>query len=194
MNEPIKAGVVLVDLQEGLIAGVRTRSAASLRRTTALLANFAQALGLPVHASVVPSPQEPPAPLLTELTSAEALAPKPRTSAGVTIGSLGWESDRRTMLLAGIAAEVAIHQTALAAVAAGFEVIVVLDATAGLHEETSAAALADLQRVGVRVLGLASVVAMLVTDFASPAGGLAFGVLRQLAGFDAPAPEAARDR
>jgi nicotinamidase-related amidase len=91
-------------------------------------------------------------------------------------------SGRRTLLVSGVATEVAVELPCLTAAAEGYEVQVVLDACGGVSPRTEDAALRRMTQAGVRTTSVPTLIGELAGDFTQPKGGQAIGVLFELAG------------
>ncbi|MEU9009443.1 isochorismatase family protein [Streptomyces sp. NPDC048479] len=86
--------------------------------------------------------------------------------------------------------ETVVLHTALDAIAAGFEVSVLLDACGGLSPRTEQAAFHQIETAGGRITSVASFATDLVRDFTTPTGREVIAALHGLA--QQPAAEPAR--
>ncbi|MGW0581369.1 isochorismatase family protein [Streptomyces sp. NPDC002920] len=78
---------------------------------------------------------------------------------------------RAVLALCGVSSEIVVLHTALDAIAAGFEVVVLLDACGGLSARTEQAAFRQIEAAGGLISSVASFTTDLVRDFTTPTGG-----------------------
>lgn len=176
--------ILFADLQPALVAGSRTVSPEALTRSAGVLAEVASILGIPMLFSVVPEGNAAPSllPVLQPYaTEANTLR---RTLAGPfmdppTATALGAHG-RRTLIVAGFAAEVVVLQATLDAIGAGYEVQCAVDAIGGLSERTEAAALRHAELAGAVPTSVLSLTTRLTPDFFRAPGSKTFAALRPL--------------
>ena len=84
---------------------------------------------------------------------------------------------RKTILIAGVATEVAVQRPSLTAVRHGFTVHVVLDACGGVSERSERASLERLVQAGVVLTSVPSLAGELAADFTQPRAQEALSVL-----------------
>ena len=170
--------VVLVELQDEVVASSQSTPASSLRKAVTVLAEGARALALPVYASVVPlSPDKPPA-LIAELAGQEALV---RT----TVSALDHEpirdgiarSGRKVVAVGGVSAEIGVLHTTLGALAAGYQVHVLVDAVGGLSARSEQAAFLQLEKAGATLSSVASFLTSMTPTMTDPDGQAVFAAL-----------------
>jgi nicotinamidase-related amidase len=170
-------------LQEGIVNVGVTADIRRLRRAAAALADLAQAFDLPVLISGVPTTGGTVAPPLAEI--AQRL-PHVRQYVRTTANALDDQSfrdalesnARRTIVLAGVATEVAVRLAALAARRAGCRAIVAIDACGGLDARTESATFIQLCAAGVELSSVATIAAQLGGDFGSKGGRAAMRALQ----------------
>lgn len=176
--------VLFADLQVSLVAGSRTVSPEALGRSAAALAKVATILELPMLFSVVPERKGEPV-LIPELlpyaTRANTLK---RTLTGpfmdkATASALA-STGRKTLILAGFAAEVVVLQTVLDAVEAGYKVQYVVDAVGGLSERTEDTALRQAELAGGVPTTVVSLTTRMTPDLFQFPGSEAFAAIRPL--------------
>lgn len=78
--------------------------------------------------------------------------------------------------------EIVVLHTALAALADGYDVIVLVDASGGISERTENAALRQIEAAGGTVTSVASLVTSMVRDFTTPTGRTVITALHDLTG------------
>jgi len=167
------AAVLLLDHQSGLLQTVRDIEISELRANVASLAKVATLMGLPVitTASV---PDGPNGPLIAEV---EQFAP------GATYVSRkgeisAWDNEdfvnavratgKKTLVIAGIWTSVCVMLPALDAVAAGFKVYAVMDASGDPSMLTSRTTLARFAQAGVVPTSISAVVCELQRTWNRP--------------------------
>lgn len=145
---------LLLDHQSGLFQTVKDVPVAELRTNTAMLAKLASLLKIPVI-TTASEPNGPNGPLMPEI---HELAPH-----AVYVPRKGeinaWDNDlfvrtvreqgRKTLIIAGVWTSVCVMFPALDAVAAGFKVYAVIDASGDPSEMTSRTTLARFAQAGV---------------------------------------------
>jgi nicotinamidase-related amidase len=161
--------IVFADLQDSIVALSSTNSPEVIRRSAGVLGKVAQALEIPFTVSVAPRPDGP-----------GVIAELPEASPFVRGGPSCWDDRawreviaaeaRRTLVICGVTSEIVVLHTALDALADGYDVIVLVDASGGMSERTENAALRQIEAAGGTVTSVASFVTSMVRDFTDPAG------------------------
>lgn len=176
--------VIFADLQTSLVAGSRTTSPSKIGSSALALAKIARILNLPTIFSVVPERQGEPR-LISELepfanpdntfkrTLVGALM-DPRTAAAVAA------SGRRTLFIAGFAAEGVVLQTALDAVNSGYRVQLVVDSIGGLTQRTEDAALRHAEIAGAVPTSVVSLATRMTPDLSHAPGSEIFAAIMPL--------------
>ena len=136
---------------------------------------------------MVPGADGVPSALMEQVAAARGAAPifvrtTPNSFNDLELRAAIEASGRRTLLISGVATEVAVQLPALTAAAEGYDVHVVVDACAGISPRTEDAALRRMTASGVKITSLPMLVGELAGDFTQPKGGQAIGVLFELAG------------
>jgi nicotinamidase-related amidase len=187
MNDPtvFAADTVLLfaDLQEGIVNVGATNDPARVRTAVAALADLATACSLPVVISCVPSTSGKVAPLLEEIA---ARLPDAKPLVRGTANAMDdapfraalEASGRKTLVIAGIATEIAVRLLALAALRDGFRPIIAVDACSGLNPRTESAAFMHLCDAGIELSAVATIAAQLAGDFSSERGQAAMRALQ----------------
>ena len=171
-------------MQPEIVGSSRTQLAPALRRAAAAATKVADALDIPMIASVVALPDGEPR-LTDELVGLEPLV---RTS----ISLFGHEPargrmaqvGRRIMAVAGVSMEIAVLHTVLDARRAGFNVYVLVDCCGGLSARSEAAALTTMQATGAQISNVSSFFTSLVEDVDSTDGRAVMGALAELWSWD----------
>jgi nicotinamidase-related amidase len=181
--DPDDLVVVFADLQEGIVHVAATADPQRLRRAVAALTDLSIIFGLPAIASCVPTTGGTVAPLLSEITTRlPLLQPLVRTTPGVlddaAFTAALMATGRRTIIVAGVATEVAVRLAVTAAVANGMHAIVAVDACGGLDARSESAAFTELCRRGIELSAVATIAAELAGDFGSERGRAAMRALQ----------------
>ncbi len=175
--------VLFLDLQEQIVQRSRTVPVDKLRRTAGALAKLAALHRVPVFLSDVPSRGAFLDEVLAPLGNPQ---PRPRTdtSAFADAGLVAAleETGRRVLILAGVASEIVVQRTALAALAAGYEVEVAVDASGGIDARTEEAAWRRVVQAGGATTSVITFAAELVENFATEIGGQTMSIAHEAMG------------
>lgn len=169
--------LLLIDHQVGTMQLIKNLPFEAVRRNTLALARAARILGLPV---VLTSSQEDrvQGPLLPELREIlpEAFAARVQRAGIVN----AWTDDgfrravlatgRRSLLMAGVTTDVCLVFPALSAVAEGFSVQAVLDASGSPFEVSEETSRRRMQHGGVVLTATNTAIAELAQDWSTPHG------------------------
>jgi nicotinamidase-related amidase len=175
------AVLAMIDHQTGLLVSVRDLAPETLRKNINGLVNMAATAGIPsvVTASM---PEGPNGPVLSDITN---------TLGGEVINRAGeinaWDSPefkaaieatgRKKIIMAGVVTDVCLMFPALSAVADGYDVYAVIDASGTWDEVTRDAAMLRMSQAGVKVSTWASILAEIMNDWRSKQGYPLGGVL-----------------
>jgi nicotinamidase-related amidase len=85
-------------------------------------------------------------------------------------------------LLSGVASEIVVQRTALDALAAGYEVLVAVDACGGIDARTEDAAWRRVTAAGGTTTSVATFAAELAGDFTTGSGGATLGLMYEAIG------------
>ena len=177
------AAVLFLDLQAEIVTNSRTVSVERLRRAAGALAKLSALHKLPSFLSAVP-----PGGAFFDVVTGPlgGSAPRMRTQtsafADAAIVSELAASGRRTLILAGVASEIVVQRTALDALAAGYEVLVAVDACGGIDARTEDAAWRRIVAAGGATTSAVTFAAELAGDFTTEVGGATLGILYELLG------------
>lgn len=152
--DPSDTALLLIDHQAGLLLTVNDIEQSLLRANVSALARLAELLAMPTF-TTASEPDGPNGPLLPEILSnaprAQHIARRGEINAWDNekfVGALR-ASGRKTLLIAGIWTSVCVAFPALAAMAEGYKVYAVMDASGDPSEFTSRVTLARLTQAGV---------------------------------------------
>lgn len=182
--DPSAVQVLFADLQPSLVKDSRTVLPDALGRSAGVLARVAQILQLPTLFSIVPEGNSTPA-LIPELkpfgTASNTLL---RRMAGPfmdlpTTAALA-RTGRKTLVIAGYAAEVVVVQAVVDAVVAGYTVHYVVDAIGSKSARTEDAAFREMELAGALPTSVLSLTTRLTPDFFHAPGSETFAALQVL--------------
>jgi nicotinamidase-related amidase len=168
------AVLAMLDHQTGLLVNCRDQDATVLKTNILGLCNMARVLGLPsvVTASVPEGPNGPVMPEITDILGTEVIKRKGEINA--------WDSPefreaiektgRKKIIMAGIVTDVCLMFPAISAVADGYDVYAVIDASGTWNKTIQEAAMHRMTQAGAKVSTWASVLAEIMNDWRSPKG------------------------
>ena len=166
--------ILFVDLQPELIRDSRTVKAPALSANAAGLARVAKLTHVPVSFSIVPVGGKPGHHLPELAQYATANNTVQRVMAGTFMAprlvSLLASHPRKTLIVAGYATEVAVLQTVLDALKAGYRVFFVTDVTGSRSSRTEEAAMKQMEMAGAIPTSVLAVAAQLAPDFSRKPG------------------------
>ncbi|WDD97487.1 hydrolase [Thalassomonas actiniarum] len=179
---PDNAMLAMIDHQTGLLVGVRDLDPMLLKNNIRGLTAMAKVLELP---SVITSsyPGGPNGPIMPDIL--ENLPDAPVINRQGEINA--WKSPefkkaiektgRKKIIMAGLVTDVCLLFPALSAVAEGYDVYAVIDASGTWNDTVQQAAIARMTQAGVKVTTWGSVLAEIMDDWRSPKGMELGGVL-----------------
>ncbi len=166
------AALLAVDLQGSLLAALPAPARRALLSRAGLALAAAKALHIPVvFSEQAPAKLGPTAPALRKLAPAAAPVFAKTTFSALADESLLSslrEQHIEHLLLIGLETPICIYQTALGALAEGFQVTVLSDAVSARRADDHAATLAALRHAGVHVLPIETVLYALLHDAGHP--------------------------
>jgi nicotinamidase-related amidase len=170
-----RAALVLVDHQVGLVLGVQDHDQEAMRRNLLALAKAAKAYDLPVVLTTS-AEDGPNGPLLPELRALLPDAPLVRRPGEIdafdndefaaTVRDLG----RDQLIIAGISTDVCVSFAALSAIASGYEVHAITDASGTWSALAADASINRMRDAGVTINNTVAVAAELQRDWREPGG------------------------
>ncbi|MGV9245322.1 isochorismatase family protein [Streptomyces sp. NPDC003710] len=171
MLDPATVQPHFADLQEGIVELSGTTPPAAIRQSIGFLTHLAQLLDTPVTVSAAPRPGG------TAVIKEVSLATEP---VFVRSGPCAWDDAairqaitaqrRKNLAICGVTSEIVVLHTALDAIAAGFDVSVLLDACGGLSPRTEEAAFRQIEAAGGRITSVVSFATDLARNFTTPMG------------------------
>lgn len=185
MNIPFKynrldktaAAVLLIDHQTGLINLVQDYTPNEFRNNVLALADIAKYFKLPtiLTTSFENGPNGPLVPELKEILPDAAYIPRP--------GQINaWDNEdfvkavkstgRKQLIIAGVVTDVCVAFPALSALAEGFDVFVVVDASGTINKDMRDAALLRIVHAGAQLMSWFSVASELHRDWRNDIEGL----------------------
>ncbi len=175
--------LLFLDLQEEILKNSRTQSADRVLGAAGALAKLAALRNLPAFlsavevggafAEAVTGPLGRPELYLRTQTSAFA---------DVRLVQALKASDRKVLVLAGVASEIVVQRTTLDALEAGYEVQVAVDACGGISPRTEDAAWRRLIAAGAVTTSAITICADLAGDFTTAMGGATLGLMYEAIG------------
>lgn len=185
--DPEDTVLLFADLQAGIMELTQTNPLARLRAAVSGLAKLAALFEIPTIVSAVPG-QDGASPIITP-EIAEALGPIPthlRSTCDSLLNSAILDAlkatGRKTLLVSGVATELAVQLPALTATDLGYKVFVVLDACGGMSDRTEQAALLRITHAGATTVSVITLAGEIAGDFSQPKAQRAIGILYEMAG------------
>jgi len=177
------AAILFLDLQAEIVKNSHTVSVDRLQRTTGALAKLSALHKLPTFLSAVP-----PGGAFFDVVTGPLAGSAPRLRTQTTaFADPGIVSElaacgRKTLILAGVASEIVVQRTALDALAAGYEVLVAVDACGGIDARTEDAAWRRIVAAGGATTSTVTFAAELAGDFMTEIGGATLGIIYEIMG------------
>ena len=183
--DPTGCLVLFLDLQSGIVELTQTNPVERLRRSVAALGKLARLFEMPVLVSAV-----------KEGGADAVMLPEIRETIGEytllyrttcdsfqneRVRELIRESGRHTILISGVATELAVQLPALSACDAGYRAFVVVDACGGMSERTEQAALARIHQAGGSSISVMTLAGEIAGDLREPRAQKAVGILFEMA-------------
>ena len=177
--------VLFADLQQGIADLPLTISPSRLGKGVRGLAKLAKLFDIPVLVTAVAG-EEGKAKILPEIS--EELGDLPihyRTTADSlrndSILSAIEATGRKTILISGVATELAVQLPALTGVDLGYRTFVVIDACGGTSQRTERAALGRIIANGGSTVSVIALAGEMAGDFAQPKAQAAIGIIFEMA-------------
>ena len=184
--EASDAVVLFVDLQAGIVELSRTNPGDRLRQGVRGLAKLAKLFDIPAFVSGVRGEDGSPAKVIPEISAGLGELPtRHRTTCdsflNPEIVSAIAGANRKTLLISGVATELAVQLAALTASDQGYRVFVVLDACGGMSERTEQAALLRMTAAGATAVSVMTLAGEIAGDFREAKAQQAIGILYEMA-------------
>lgn len=173
------SAILFVDHQVGLILGIHDHDQETLRRNVVALARAAKVYGLPVivTSSADNGPNGPVLPeLMAELPGVQVIQRPGEIDAfdNPDFAGVVKATGRKNLIISGISTDVCVAFAALSAVAAGYNVQAVLDASGTWSRLAAEAAIIRMRDAGATMTSTVAMTAELQRDWRKP-GGEALG-------------------
>ena len=184
--DPSDAVILFADLQSGIVELTQTNPIGRLKTAVKALGKLARLFDIPVFVSGVMGQDGSPAQVIPEI--AEVLGALPTHHRTTCDSFLNDEivaaieaTGRKTLLISGVATELAVQLPALTAAELGYKVFVVLDACGGMSERTEQAALLRITKAGATTVSVITLAGEMAGDFRDPKAQQAIGILYEMA-------------
>ncbi|HKD14711.1 MAG TPA: isochorismatase family protein [Candidatus Angelobacter sp.] len=178
--------ILFADLQAGIAELTQTNPLDRLKKAVRALARLAKLLDIPVIVTGVRGEDGNPAIVIPQI--GEILGDLPTHHRTTCDSFLNQEivsaiqaTGRKTLLISGVATELAVQLPALTAADQGYRVYVVLDACGGMSERTEQAALLRLAKAGATTVSVMTLAGELAGDFREAKAQQAIGILYEMA-------------
>ncbi len=184
--DPADTLVLFADLQAGIADLPLTISYERLQKGVYALARLAKLFDLPVIVTAVPDPSGNPAQIMPEIGQVLGEIPTHyRTTAdsfsNEAIKQAIESTGRKTILLSGVATELAVQLPALSGSDLGYRMFVVVDASGGVSPRTEDAAFRRMAQAGASTVSLVTLAGEMAGDFRHPVAQQAIGILYEMA-------------
>jgi nicotinamidase-related amidase len=184
--DPSDAVILFADLQAGIVELTRTNPGERLKAAVLALAKLAKLFEMPVVVSGIQGQDGSPAVIVPEIALGFGDTPTHyRTTCdsflNADIIAAIEATGRRTLLISGVATELAVQLPALTAADMGYRVFVVLDACGGMSERTEQAALLRMAKAGATTVSVMTLAGEIAGDFREPKAQQAIGILYEMA-------------
>jgi nicotinamidase-related amidase len=178
--------VLFADLQHGIVELTKTNPIDRLKTAVRALAKLAGLFEMPVVVTGIRGEDGSPAQMLAEIGTVLGEIPTHhRTTCdsflNEDIVSAIEDTGRKTLLISGVATELAVQLPALTASDRGYRVYVVLDACGGISERTEQAALLRIAKAGATTVSVMTLAGELAGDLREPKAQKAVGILYEMA-------------
>jgi nicotinamidase-related amidase len=178
--------VLFADLQAGIAELTQTNPLDRLKIRIRALAKLAKLLDIPAIVSGIRGEDGSPAKVVSEIADGLGVLPTyHRTTCdsflNEEIVSAIKATGRKTLLISGVATELAVQLPALTASDQGYRVYVVLDACGGMSERTEQAALLRMAKAGATTVSVMTIAGELAGDFREVKAQQAIGILYEMA-------------
>jgi hypothetical protein len=178
--------VMFVDLQVGIVELTQTVSLDHLKTGVFALAKLAKLFDIPAIVSGVVGEDGSPAQMIPQLAQGLGdLSIHHRTTCdsflNTEIQSSIKASGRKTLLIAGVATELAVQLPALTASDLGYRVYAVVDACGGMSERTEQAAFRRMSSAGATTVSVMTLAGEIAGDFRDPKAQQAIRILYEMA-------------
>ena len=180
---PDTAQVLICDLQPEIVARSKTTEPDVMARSANVLLRLAELYDLPTVLSVVPEGGREPE-LIDELKGHDFAKVLPRVPVDpfldeATVDAVA-ATGRKTLIVAGFASEAVVLHAAMSAIAAGYDVLVPVDACGGMSAATEAATFRQIEAAGAVTTSVTSIGTKLSPNFMTPVGQNMFAIIQDI--------------
>ncbi len=184
--DPADVIIMFADLQAGIVELTQTNPISRLKSAVLALAKLARLFEMPVVVSGIMGEDGSPAKVIPEIGQALGELPTHhRTTCdsflNPSIMAAIEATGRKTLLISGVATELAVQLPALTASDLGYRVYVVLDACGGMSERTEQAALLRMTKGGATTVSVMTLAGEIAGDFRDGKAQQAIGILYGMA-------------
>lgn len=177
--------IIFADLQRGIADLQLTISPFRLSKGVRGLAKLAKLFEIPVLVTAIPG-EDGAANLMTEITDELGELPTHYRSTADALRNdaiLKWieATGRKTILISGVATELAVQLPALTGIDLGYRTFVVVDACGGTNLRTEQAALNRITAHGGSTVSVITLAGELAGEFSQPTSGAAIGIIFEMA-------------
>ena len=178
--------VLFADLQTGIVELSQTNPVDRLKKAALALAKLANLMDIPALVSGVRGEDGNPSKMIPQIAEGLGdIATHHRTTCdsflNQEIVSAIKATGRKTLLICGVATELAVQLPALTASDQGYKVFVVVDACGGMSERTEQAALQRMAKAGATTVSVMTLAGELAGDFREAKARQAIGILYEMA-------------
>ena len=184
--DSLDALILFADLQAGIAELTQTNPPNQLKKAVRALAQLARLFDIPVIVTGVRGEDGNAAKIVPQI--GEILGELPTHHRTTCDSFLNKEivgaieaTGRKTLLISGVATELAVQLPALTASDHGYRVYVVLDACGGMGERTEQAALLRMAKAGATTVSVMTLAGELAGDFREARAQQAIGILYEMA-------------
>jgi nicotinamidase-related amidase len=183
---PTDSVILFADLQAGIVELTQTNPLARLKTAVLGLAKLAKLFEIPVIVSAIQGEDGSAAKIVPEIGEALGeLSIHHRTTCDSFLNpdilAAIEGTGRKTLLISGVATELAVQLPALTAAGLGYKVFIVLDACGGMSERTEEAALLRIAHAGATTVSVMTLAGEIAGDFRDPKAQQASGILYEMA-------------
>jgi len=184
--DPQDTVVLFADLQQGIVELTKTNPLGRLKASVTALAKLAKLFDMPVFVTGIMGEDGSPAQVITEISETlGALPTHHRTTCDLFLNeeivSAIAATGRKTLLISGVATELAVQLPALTASDLGYSAYAVLDACGGMSERTEQAALLRMAKAGATTVSVMTLAGEIAGDFREAKAQQAIGILYEMA-------------
>jgi len=184
--DPSDVVILFADLQAGIVERTQTLALNRLKAGVLGLAKLAKLFGMPAIVSGVRGEDGSPAKMIGEIEEGlGALPTHHRTTCDLFLNeemvAAIEATGRKSLLISGVATELAVQLPVLTACDQGYRVYVVLDACGGISERTEQAALLRMTQAGATTVPVMTLAGEIAGDFRDAKAQQAIGILYEMA-------------